>query len=125
IERWVDFYRIVRANIPPTVGGYAAYQGLTAAMAIVILGVPAAGIGAVLPLMIRTRAGGEPALAKEVGALLTWNTLGAVAGTVLTGFVLMPRLGLRNAFGALALFLAIAAVVVARRDRWKPGMLGA
>ena len=70
-----------------------AYQSIIA---------PLVSAGAVLPLWIRDLPQSGPNLGRGVGRLLTWNTLGAVAGTLVTGFVLMPRLGLRGAFLMLA-----------------------
>ncbi len=49
--------------------------------------------------------------------MLTWNTLGAVVGVLLAGFVLMPMLGLRGAFTAAALILAVTALVTALAAR--------
>ena len=125
IESWVDFYRIARTGLARTPAGYAYHQLLTVGIAMVVLGVPAACIGAVLPLMIRSVSGEGKLLGERVGALLTWNTLGCVAGTLFTGFYLMPTLGLRNAFGALALTLAVIAVVIAWRHQMRFGLAGA
>ncbi|HXH26080.1 MAG TPA: hypothetical protein VNI78_12570, partial [Vicinamibacterales bacterium] len=49
----------------------------------------------------------EPAVGRRCGALYLANTLGAVAGSLATGFVLMPRLGLQTT--ATVLMLASAA----------------
>ncbi len=97
----------------------------TRALALVILGLPAALIGAVLPLMMRAVAAGDTPLGTRVGSLLTWNTLGAVMGTLLTGFVLMPQVGLRNAFAVLALILGLTALVVAWQRARVAGTVGA
>jgi predicted membrane-bound spermidine synthase len=121
IERWVDVYRIARTGLSRTSVGYQYHELLSAGIALVIFGLPAACIGAVLPLMIRAVSHAGAPLGLKVGTLLTWNTLGAVAGTLLSGFVLMPVVGLRNAFGVLALVLALAAVVLARRCQWRIG----
>ena len=123
LESWVDFYRVARTGIARSSVGYFYHQLLTTGIALVVLGLPAAGIGAVLPLMIRTVAGGKPHLGARVGALLTANTLGAVGGTLIAGFVLMPLVGLRNAYGVLALVLALAALAFAWRIRWRAGNL--
>lgn len=125
IESWVDFYRIARTGLARTEAGYVYHQLLTVGIALVILGVPAACIGAVLPLMIRAVSGEGKLLGERVGALLTWNTLGCVGGTLFTGFFLMPTLGLRNAFGALALTLALIGIIIALRHRMRFGMAGA
>lgn len=111
IEWWVEFYRLAKSGLARSSVGYVYYQGLAAVLSMVVLGVPAALIGSVLPLLIRLVATEEtPALGRQVGRLLTWNTLGAVAGTLLTGFVLMPQAGLRGSFGLLAGGLAVAAL---------------
>jgi spermidine synthase len=125
IEQWVDFYRIARVGLARTPVGYVYNELLATGMSLVVLGVPAACIGAVLPLMIRSISHEGAPLGAKVGTLLTWNTLGAVGGTLITGFVIMPYLGLRNAFGVLALVIALAALVVAGRNAWRRGAIGA
>ncbi|NOS71752.1 MAG: fused MFS/spermidine synthase [Verrucomicrobia bacterium] len=125
IERWVDFYRIVRTGLGRTHTGYVFNQFLATGISLVVLGVPAALIGAVLPLMIRGVSREGAPLGAKVGSLLTWNTLGAVGGSLATGFFIMPLAGLRNAFGVLALVLATVALVTAWRHRIKNGMIGA
>lgn len=125
IERWVDFFRIARTGLARTPTGYVYNELLTVLISVVILGLPAAWIGAVLPLMIRAVSHQDKPLGQKVGMLLTWNTLGAVFGVMLTGFVVMPGLGLRNAFGVLALALSLAALLLSLRRGWKPGITGA
>jgi hypothetical protein len=88
-------------------------------MSIFILGVPAALIGSVLPLLIRALAKENAKLGEQVGRLLTWNTIGAVVGVLLTGFFIMPTAGLRNAFLILALCLALVGSVFALRNQWR------
>lgn len=114
-EQWVDFYRWVKTGIARTETGYSFHQAFSAALSLVVLGVPAGLLGAVLPLWIRDLPQSGPELGRGVGRLLTWNTLGAVAGTLVTGFVLMPKLGLRGAFLALALGLCAAAWLLGRK----------
>jgi spermidine synthase len=122
IERWVDFYRIARVGLGRNHTGYVYHQLLVTGISLVVLGAPAACIGAVLPLMIRVVSREGTLLGARVGALLTWNTLGAVLGTLLTGFVLMPGVGLRNAFAILALTLAVLALFIAWRRAWTAGV---
>jgi hypothetical protein len=68
-------------------------------------------------LLIRALGGRAEMLGQQVGRLLTWNTMGAVAGVLLTGFVIMPQAGLRNAFGVLALGLGAVAILTAWRHQ--------
>jgi predicted membrane-bound spermidine synthase len=121
IENWVDIYRIVRSGIARTSTGYVFNQLFSAAMAMMILGFPAALIGSVLPLLIRVVSDGRADLARSVGRLLTWNTLGAVFGVLITGFVIMPWAGLRNAFVVLALALCTVAGLMAARNALHKG----
>jgi spermidine synthase len=123
IERWVDLYRFMHTQLNRTPAGYVYHELMITGMSMVILGLPAALIGAVLPLMMRAMSEGSAHLGARVGALLTWNTLGAVVGTLFAGFVLMPEVGLRNAFVILAIALALTALATAWRQGW--GMAGA
>jgi spermidine synthase len=125
IEFWVDFYRWARTGLARTPVGYVYYELFNTGAALLILGLPAALIGAVLPLMMRAVAAADTPLGTRVGSLLTWNTLGAVMGTLLTGFVLMPQAGLRNAFAVLALILGLTALVVAWQRGRAAGTFGA
>jgi predicted membrane-bound spermidine synthase len=113
IEWWVEFYRVAKSGLARSTIGYTYYQALTALMSMVLLGLPAALLGSVLPLLIRVLSGQSSTLGEKVGRLLTWNTLGAVGGVLLTGFVLMPLVGLRNSFGVLALIIAAVALATA------------
>lgn len=122
LERWVDVYQFARTGLGRTEVGYFYQLLLSTGISLVILGVPAACIGAVLPLMMRAVSAQGGPLGAQVGRLLTWNTLGAVAGTLLTGFVLMPLCGLRNAFGVLALLLGLAALFIVLRRSWRTGL---
>jgi predicted membrane-bound spermidine synthase len=113
IQQGVQLYVQAKLGLSRTITGYYYHQFLTAAVAVTVLGVPAALIGSVLPLLIRTAAPNTDSLAHAVGRMLTWNTCGAVGGVLLTGFVLMPLFGLRAAFLILALGLVTAAFLLA------------
>jgi spermidine synthase len=121
IESWVEFYLIAKTGLARTSTGYVYYQMLAGLLSIVVLGVPAALIGSVLPVLIRSIASQVAMLGEQVGRLLTWNTFGAVSGVMLTGFGLMPHMGLRGSFGLLAIGLCLAAFVIAWRRAWRGG----
>jgi spermidine synthase len=68
---------------------------------------PALGSGAIFPLCVRlTAEAGRPA-AEGVGALVASNTLGAIAGSFLAGFVLVPTVGIQGTL-TLAVLLTLA-----------------
>jgi len=76
-----------------------------------LLVLPCALFGAAFPvavqLMARHAGGAVPAAA----AVYAWNTVGAVLGAVLTGFVVLPRLGIQGTLVAAAAVHALAAAV--------------
>jgi predicted membrane-bound spermidine synthase len=126
VEWGVNLYRYLRIGISRTPTGYTFHQILTGLIAVGALGLPAAWIGAVLPLFIRSLPGIDLSLEQTVGRLLTWNTLGAVIGVLFAGFVLMPRFGLRGAIGTLVLLLCMLALFTAwrRPGRWLKHLAG-
>lgn len=112
IEDLALLYSYAQAGLTHTSTGYLFHQGIVSLFAILVMGLPAAALGSVLPLWIRDTEKAHE-MGRRVGRLLTWNTLGAVGGVLVTGFVLMPGIGLRGAFAALAIVLATGALIVA------------
>ena len=117
IENLVAVYLAAQSHLSRDLTGYRYHQTLVAVVSMGVLGLPAAALGSVLPLWIRAASETSDLLGERVGRLLTWNTLGAVGGSLLTGFVLMPGMGLRGSFTALASVLVVAAVFVAMAAR--------
>ena len=70
---------------------------LRAAMAALLLFVPVALMGATLPLLAKYVNREARVRGIKIGALYTVNTLGAVTGCFLTGFVLLPQFGYTRA----------------------------
>lgn len=80
-----------------------------------MLVVPTAMMGATLPLLARFAVDGAELAGAAVGRLYAANTLGAVLGTWLAGFVLLPSLGLWTTTVAAAtanVALGVAALVL-------------
>ena len=78
--------------------------------AVTVLLVPTTLLGAAFPAAARVIAS-APRIGRDIGAILALNTAGGIAGTLLTGFVLVPRLGLVHALGALAIAGAVLGAV--------------
>ncbi len=76
-----------------------------AASALVLL--PTLLLGAAFPAVLRIAVAAERR-GQGAGAVLAWNTLGGIAGTALTGFLLLPYLGTVR---SLALLTVIACCV--------------
>jgi spermidine synthase len=86
--------------------------------AFVALALPTTLMGATLPLLARYAVGEEAQIGRRIGILYAMNTAGAVAGALLTAFLLLPELGLTRTiwFGAvLNGVVFLLAVALARR----------
>jgi spermidine synthase len=95
------------------------------ASAVVVL-LPTMLLGAAFPVAVRL-AGGADRIGRDLGAVLALNTAGGIAGTLLTGFVLVPAFGLVHTLGILAFAAALlGAIAVARGANFrKPALVGA
>ena len=84
-------------------------------------------LGAAFPAVLRI-AVGDQRVGREVGAVLACNTLGGIVGTLLTGFVLLPALGLVRTLAVLAVVAAVIGGIAAWRGRaagaWRYGGVG-
>ncbi len=92
-------------------GGYLF--GITRlTLSLVLLGIPTAAMGATYPVAVRWLRVRSQTAEASAGALYAANTLGAAAGAALSGFVLLPTVGLRaTTLTGVALNVAVAAGV--------------
>ncbi len=80
-------------------------------------------IGATLPLSVRVLARDESEATAGTARIYAWNTVGAIAGAVLAGFVLVPGLGFEGSIRfavAVNFFLALWAAACVARPRPVP-----
>lgn len=84
-------------------------RGLAATLALVV---PVIAMGTTFPLVLR--AARAASVGADVGRLTVANTLGSIAGSILAGFVLLPRLGSQRGLIAIAL-LYLGFAMLARR----------
>ena len=88
------------------------------AVAFLLMLLPAAAMGATLPLLARALGPFEASFGRLLGRLYGWNTLGAVVGAVSGEALLVGRLGIRGAAlaaGGLNLAAAALALGLSRR----------
>ena len=84
------------------------------AVSAALLLVPATLMGATLPLLSRFMTQRLESMGRDLGRLYALNTLGAALGAALTGFLLVPSLGVQTTLWAAAVAnLAIGAVAFA------------
>lgn len=65
-------------------------------VAFVVLAIPTTFMGATLPLLTKYVVKSEAQIGTRVGLLYATNTIGAIGGTLVAGFVLLPLLGLNG-----------------------------
>lgn len=68
--------------------------------------------GAAFPFAIAVATGRDEAVTENLGRIYAVNTMGAIAGALLTGFVLIPRIGLHATIRAVAIAVGLTAVAV-------------
>lgn len=106
----VPLYRLVWQHLHPTMLPFSLTRF---AMAAIILIIPTALMGATLPLLSRFVTSSLDIVGKRVGTLYSVNTLGAVAGATLAGFLFLPALGLsKTTILAAVINLLLCATVV-------------
>jgi spermidine synthase len=82
---------------------YLAFSLIQFCLVALLLVPPTTLMGATLPVLIRFFVRGQESVNRSVGMLYSVNTWGAVCGTLLAGYLLVPALGIRT-----TLFLAVA-----------------
>lgn len=92
--------------------GFWSYLISTLGVAIVVMLIPGAIVGSVLPYLLRL--GHYETFGKSIGRLVMVNTIGAIVGSLMAGFVLLPLFGTTRSalmvgatyFGMIVLLLA-------------------
>ena len=90
------------------------FDAVRLTVSIVLIAIPAAAMGASFPIGVVAVRDAGPRIrdsknsgSQDAGALYAMNTIGAALGAALTGFVLLPALGL---FGTTLVGVALNAV---------------
>lgn len=84
-------------------GDWAAAAGSSFFRALRIMFIPTLLMGASFPLAVRIYAANISKLGQRIGKVYSFNTVGAILGSTVTGFVFIPLLGLQNSMIGLGL----------------------
>ncbi|MEK7283817.1 MAG: fused MFS/spermidine synthase, partial [Acidobacteriota bacterium] len=98
-------YTVAHDRLQPSARGLLGVQ-LALAAGVMIL--PTLGLGAMFPITIGGLHPSRAGAPRIVGRAYAWNTLGAIAGSLVAGFCLVPRLGSR---GTLVAGIAVSALL--------------
>lgn len=104
-------------------------EGVRAGAALMVLVLPTTCMGLTFPLLLR-RVASRADVAKQVGRLTAINTVGSIAGSVASGYFILPALGSEHMIEAIALAFVACGLAAAAWDprtrawrRPEPGML--
>ena len=83
-------------------------------------------IGTTFPFAVRILAAGPEQASAATARVYAWNTVGAIVGSLGTGFLALPELGFEGTMAiGVATSLALAAWAAVACTRWRPALLGA
>ncbi|HOW96298.1 MAG TPA: fused MFS/spermidine synthase [Kiritimatiellia bacterium] len=74
---------------------------------------PALLLGTIGPVAARMAVGADPRTGRAVGDVYAWGSLGAILGTFLAGFVLIPSFGVTAIVGGVSGLLAVTGLLYA------------
>lgn len=94
---------------------WTAYLAIKFAAAGAVLFVPALLFGACFALVCNLTIHGLARLGRGVGTVYAFNTAGAILGSLLAGFVLIPAIGLQWSLAALAWLCSAAGLILLLR----------
>lgn len=92
---------------------FAAREATRGLIAFVVLAIPTVFMGLTFPLLLQRVAGSDD-VGWWVGRLTTVNTLGAVFGSLLTGYLLLPALGSERSLFVVALIFVATGLLTTR-----------
>jgi len=111
-------YQLLRLNPPAFFVSQFFIAGLVMLLPTVLMGVT-------FPVVSRLLTGELRSLGRSVGNAYSFNTAGAILGSVLGGFLLIPELGLKGAClfaGIINLLVGITFIIISGRKRLLPGL---
>ena len=97
---------------------YAIYQVAQSSICFLVMILPTVCLGMTLPVVSRIATANVKSSGRSVGIVFSVNTLGTVIGTVLTGFWLLPQLGLARTLALGNAFnLCLGVAILLRNNR--------
>jgi spermidine synthase len=118
--RWVDnLYALIWQQFHP---GFFAFSVWRFVLSCLMLLVPTTLMGATLPVLSAALLHSSKHNAKSVTRLYACNLAGAILGTLVAGFVLLPTLGVRTTIliaAAINIIIGVTAVLAERRAEFQ------
>ena len=102
-------------------GSFLVFSLLRFLLSSLVLLIPTTLMGATLPVLSAALLRSLAVTHSAITRLYTRNLIGAICGSLLAGFVLLPALGVRWSIYAASLINVLIGVVAIIADRWVPG----
>ena len=118
VVNWLPWL-LINLGMNLRISSWTGLLGLQVLSAMLLVLVPALLMGMVMPLVLAWAAGDPARAVARVGRAYAINTIGAIAGAFLTGFVLIPKTSTK-----FALVLAAAVCVVVAGVAYRPSATG-
>lgn len=108
------------------VSGWGSYVLALCGLAAAVMLVPGILLGSLFPTLLKLAVGSRRTVAETLGVWTAVNTIGAVLGAVIAGFVLLPGLGLWASLGLIAaLYCGLALLALQECTGIRKGRYGA
>lgn len=104
---------ILGSSIPATLLATTGFLGGALVSAAIYFLVPSMLMGAVTPILVERMTGRVEEVGLRFGDVGAWSTTGAIAGTVATGFLLLPHLALTVVLALVAGYFLLCASLAA------------
>jgi spermidine synthase len=118
VVNWLPWL-LINLGMNLRISSWSGLLGLQILSAMLLVLVPALLMGMVMPLVLEWAAGDPARAVARVGRAYAINTIGAIAGAFLTGFVLIPKTSTK-----FALVLSAAVCVVVAGVAYRPSPAG-
>lgn len=82
-----------------------------------VLFLPTFFMGAAFPVVCTLYAKSTQNIGIDLGKIYAWNTTGAVAGSLVAGFILIPLLGVAKSVGIIAVLYGLIAILIIHKYR--------
>ncbi|MDE1860418.1 MAG: fused MFS/spermidine synthase [Candidatus Micrarchaeota archaeon] len=102
---------IFSSNVLVAISVFLGFEYGPLAAAIILFAVPNVLLGMVSPFSVRLKVKGVKMVGEGAGNLYAIATFGGIVGALLTGYVLVPGIGLRDTFIFTAIALVIAGLI--------------
>jgi spermidine synthase len=118
VVNWLPWL-LINLGLNLRISSWSGLLGLQILSAMLLVLVPALLMGMVMPLVLAWAAGDPARAVARVGRAYAINTIGAIAGAFLTGFVLIPKTSTK-----FALLLSAAVCVAVAGVAYRPSATG-